>query len=286
MTNNRPKIIEFDEGWDFVQKGITKLKKILEGLPEPQFTSEESMSLYMTIYNMCTQKPPHDYSEELYVKYRELFEEYIASTVIPSLSEKHGELMLREFVIMWSNVKIMGDKLSRFFHYLDRYYIARRYLPPCNKVGLVCFRNLVYKQMKGNVIGAVLSLIHRERLGDQIDRVLLKNVLDICVEIGMKYYENDFEEAMLKDTAAFYSHKASIWILNNSCPDYMLKARECLKQEKERVSHYLQPSTERKLLEKVQQEFSSVVTGHSAQLLEKMHLEDSCDDMVDDFVVV
>lgn len=39
----------------------------------------------------------------------------------------------------------------------------------------------------------------------------------------MDYYENDFETAMLKDTAAYYSRKASNWILDDSCPDYMLK---------------------------------------------------------------
>lgn len=39
----------------------------------------------------------------------------------------------------------------------------------------------------------------------------------------MDQYENDFEEAMLADTAAYYSRKASNWILEDSCPDYMLK---------------------------------------------------------------
>jgi len=46
------------------------------------------------------------------------------------------------------------------------------------------------------------------------------------VEIGlgsMDCYENDFEAAMLNDTAAYYSRKASNWILEDSCPDYMLK---------------------------------------------------------------
>ncbi|XP_048229765.1 cullin-1-like [Ricinus communis] len=59
--------------------GINKLKRILEG-GEEQFSSEEYMMLYTTIYNMCTQKPPHDYSQQLYEKYREAFEEYINST--------------------------------------------------------------------------------------------------------------------------------------------------------------------------------------------------------------
>ncbi|XP_048440515.1 cullin-1 isoform X7 [Pyrus x bretschneideri] len=275
MNDRRP--IDFEEGWEIMQKGITKLKNILEGLPEPQFSSDDYMLLYTTIYNMCTQKPPHDYSQQLYDKYRESFEEYITSTVLPSLREKHDEFMLRELVKRWTNHKIMVRWLSRFFHYLDRYFIARRSLPPLNEVGLTCFRDLescagtlmchlksrclknsfdcrdlVYQELKAKVRDAVISLIDQEREGEQIDRALLKNVLDIFVEIGMgqmDHYENDFEADMLKDTAAYYSRKASNWILEDSCPDYMLKAEECLKREKDRVSHYLHSSSEPKLLE-------------------------------------
>ncbi|KAK4405586.1 Cullin-1 [Sesamum angolense] len=252
MTMNQRNTIDLDQGWDFMQKGITKLKNILEGLPEPQFSSEDYMMLYTTIYNMCTQKPPHDYSQQLYDKYRESFEEYIQSTVLPALREKHDEFMLRELVKRWLNHKIMVRWLSRFFHYLDRYFIARRSLPALKEVGLTCFRDLVYQELNGKVRDAVISLIDQEREGEQIDRALLKNVLDIFVEIGMgqmDYYENDFEAAMLKDTAAYYSRKASNWILDDSCPDYMMKAEECLKREKDRVAHYLHSSSETKLLE-------------------------------------
>ena len=38
-------------------------------------------AIYRTIYNMCTQKPPHDYSEQLYNKYRDAFTKYINSSV-------------------------------------------------------------------------------------------------------------------------------------------------------------------------------------------------------------
>ncbi|GFZ21822.1 cullin 1 [Actinidia rufa] len=271
MTMNERKTIDLEQGWEFMQKGITKLKNILEGLPEPQFGSEDYMMLYTTIYNMCTQKPPHDYSQQLYDKYRESFEEYITSTVLPSLREKHDEFMLRELVKRWLNHKVMVRWLSRFFHYLDRYFIARRSLPALNEVGLTCFRDQVYQELNGKVRDAVISLIDQEREGEQIDRALLKNVLDIFVEIGMglmDYYENDFEASMLKDTAAYYSRKASNWILEDSCPDYMLKAEECLKREKDRVAHYLHSSSESKLLEKVQHE---LLSAYATQLLEKEH---------------
>ncbi|PSS14662.1 Cullin-1 like [Actinidia chinensis var. chinensis] len=271
MTMNQRKTIELEEGWDFMEKGITKLKRILEGLQEVQFSSEEYMMLYTTIYNMCTQKPPHDYSQQLYEKYKEAFEEYINSMVLPSLREKHDEFMLRELVKRWANHKVMVRWLSRFFHYLDRYFITRRSLPALNEVGLTCFRDLVYQELKVKVRDAVISLIDQEREGEQIDRALLKNVLDIFVEIGMgqmEEYEKDFEDDMLKDSADYYSRKASNWIIEDSCPDYMLKAEQCLKKERDRVSHYLHSNSEQKLVEKVQNELLVV---NSTQLLEKEH---------------
>ncbi|KAJ0034824.1 hypothetical protein Pint_24556 [Pistacia integerrima] len=274
MTMNERKTIDLEQGWEFMQKGITKLKNILEGHPEPQFSSEDYMMLYTTIYNMCTQKPPHDYSQQLYDKYRESFEEYITSTVLPSIREKHDEFMLRELVKRWANHKVMVRWLSRFFHYLDRYFIARRSLPPLNEVGLSCFRDLVYLELNGKVRDAVISLIDQEREGEQIDRALLKNVLDIFVEIGMGQmdsYENDFEAAMLIDTSGYYSRKASSWILEDSCPDYMLKAEECLKREKDRVAHYLHSSSEPNLFSPLQKVQHELLTVFANQLLEKEH---------------
>ncbi|KAI8522729.1 hypothetical protein RHMOL_Rhmol13G0019500 [Rhododendron molle] len=268
---NQLKIIELAEGWEFMVKGITKLKRILEEEPDLHFSSEEYMMLYTTIYNMCTQKPPNDYSQQLYDKYKEAFQEHINSTVLPCLREKHGEFLLKELVRRWANHKIMVRWLSRFFHYLDRYFITRRTLPNLYEVGLTCFRDLVYEELKVAVRDAVIVLIDQEREGDQIDRALLKNVLDIYVEIGMsqmEYYENDFEDELLKDSSAYYSRKASNWIVEDSCPDYMFKAEECLKKEKDRVSHYLHSSSEQKLVEKVQNELLVVYT---TQLLEKEH---------------
>ncbi|KAF6139115.1 hypothetical protein GIB67_009958 [Kingdonia uniflora] len=270
MTIQERKVIDLNEGWATMQKGISTLKDILEGKPV-QFQTEEYMTLYTTIYNMCTQKPPNDFSQQLYDKYKEAFEDYINANVLPSLREKHDEFMLRELVKRWEDHKVMVRWLSRFFFYLDRYFISRRSLPGLNDVGLLCFRDLVYLEFSGKVKDAVISLIDQEREGDQIDRALLKNVLGIFVEIGMgsmDCYENDFEEAMLIDTAAYYSRNASNWILEDSCPDYMLKAEECLKKEKDRVSHYLHSSSEIKLLEKVQHELLSV---YVSQLLEKEH---------------
>jgi len=45
MALSQMKVIELEEGWEFMQRGITKLKKILEG-QQHSFSSEEYMMLY------------------------------------------------------------------------------------------------------------------------------------------------------------------------------------------------------------------------------------------------
>ncbi|CAJ2679071.1 unnamed protein product [Trifolium pratense] len=279
------KTIDLDQGWAHMQSGIAKLKRILEGLQEPQFSSEEYMMMYTTIYNLCTQKPPSDYSQQLYDKYYGCFDEYIRTKVLSAVRDKHDEFMLRELVQRWSNHKVFVRWLSRFFHYLDRYYVPRASVPSLNAVGLSAFRDLAYTEVRANARKAVIDLIYKEREGEQIDRSLLKNVLDIFVAIGMGeivQYEEDFEVQMLEDTTSYYKSKATIWIESDSCPDYMIKAEDCLKRERERVSHYLHASTEQKLVETVQHE---LLVNRANQLLEKEH--SGCrallrDDKVDD----
>lgn len=46
FVNMERKTIDLEQGWDYMQTGITKLKRILEGLPEPAFDSEQYMMLY------------------------------------------------------------------------------------------------------------------------------------------------------------------------------------------------------------------------------------------------
>ncbi|KAI8574685.1 hypothetical protein RHMOL_Rhmol01G0373800 [Rhododendron molle] len=242
---NQPKINEWEEGWDFLQKGITKVKRIIEGLPEPRLSSEERILLYTTVYNLSSSRPIN-HSARLYDKYKEVLEEYISSSGGDAMQSYRCVFRVLPYLRLYI-VATVTDILGQFSEFQ------------------------VYRELKGEVRDAVITLIDREREGEQIDRALLKNVLDFFVEIGMGQmvdYENDFEDYMLKDSASYYSRKASNWIVEDSCPDYMLKVEQCLEKERDRVSHYLHSSSEQKLVEKVQNELLVVF---STQLLEKEH---------------
>ena len=267
------KKLSFEESWALMEQGIAKLKKILKGLPEPPFASEECMTLYTIVYDLCSIELPSaqdcSYSQRLYVKYGEVFEEHMQSDVLPSFEDKRGEFMLREFVKQWENINVMGRWLLRFFEYLDRFYVrSQAGLASLIEVPVVVFRDRVYKDLKRDVRDTVIALIDEEREGEKIDRALVKKAVDIFVGIGildMDFYRQDFEEQMIDDAGCYYLRKASSWILNDSCPEYMIKAEECLKKERDRAVYYFHTRSESKLIEKVQHELLVV---HRNQLLE------------------
>ncbi|KAG8391640.1 hypothetical protein BUALT_Bualt01G0208400 [Buddleja alternifolia] len=253
MNKNNEKIIEFDEGWKFIQTGIAKLKNILNGHQDEKFSSEEYITLYTIIYKMSWQQPPYDYTLQLSIKYEETFIDYIKSTVIPSLrGKKNDETFLRELVKRWKNHKIMTKTLSGFFMHLN--FKRERNHPhiTIEEVAQSCFRDLVYLEFKHKARDIVIRLIDQDRDGGEIDGDLVKNVVDMFVEMGMNYYVNDFEKGFLDSTCDYYSRKASKkWALG----DYnVLNVEECLKKEKDRVCCYLHSSSEIKLLVKVEEE--------------------------------
>ncbi|XP_020102129.1 cullin-1-like [Ananas comosus] len=259
---------EFEVGWGFVEEGIRKIKNILQGRDKTNFSAKAYINLYTTVYMMCSQKSPYQYDEDLYDKYKAVFDDYITSVVLPSLREKHDEFMLKELLKQWSNHRLMFRWLSRFFDHLERHYVKKSKKPNLSAVALTCFRNLVYEEVKGKAKDTVISLIDQEREGEQIDKALVKNIVDIFVEIGaseLDYYTEDFEKFFLKHTSAYYSRKASEWILEKSCLDYIRNAEECLKIEKDRVAHYLHYYSGEKLLKKVQRK---LLIEHASQLLE------------------
>ncbi|XP_018488258.2 cullin-1-like [Raphanus sativus] len=179
-------------------------------------------------------------------------------------------MLLRELVERWSHHKRLVELLSCIFLYLDRCYTFRRSLLSIKEVGMGCFRDLVYYKQQSKIREAVLALVDKEREGEDINRKLMKRVFDFYVEMGMERYEQDFERFMLKDTASYYSRKASSWIQEDSVNDYLLKIEESLKKEKERVSHYLHFSSESSLVKVVEHELFVV---HENQILEKTHSE-------------
>ncbi|KAL3645429.1 hypothetical protein CASFOL_010609 [Castilleja foliolosa] len=272
--------LTFDEAWPILQEeAVNKLIDCLETGGQPRnlgFTPNDYMRLYTfltqstrAVYSVCTSINPLEV-RKMYDQYKKTFEDYISSKVLPSLRGKGEVNLLTELLRSWRNYKAMKCWLSRFFYYLSIYYIPSRGLPSLEETSNSAFYNLVFDEIKDHVNDAIISMINKEREGEQIDRVFLKEILDIYEEIGKdssKYYGEDIEKAIIEATGTFYSGKALNWISNLSYVDYMLKVEECSQQEKNRISDYLKGlRSKERVFEAVQHELLNVQASKLEEL--------------------
>ena len=285
--NSAADVIPLEPGWEKMREGIDKFTAIMEGGFRESFPLGMHSELYTTCYAMCTQKAPHNWADELYKRYGTMYEQQLEQTVLPAIKAKHGTEMLREFARRWKNHKLLVRQMWKLFVYLDRFYIKRISALPLKAVGVQKFEQVVFNQVKEEVRAGVLQLIEKEREGDMVDRDLLKQVVDVFVEIGdwrplfptregeeigdigqakLNTYVRELETQLLADTSAFYARESSSWIGTDSCPEYMKKAEQRLQQEVALVAAYLHSSTEEKLLKEVE---TQLLANHQSALLDK-----------------
>ena len=204
--------------------------------------AQEFAKFYQTCYNMCTQRSPYNWSEQLYQRHGETFNSYLTETVLPAMKEKHDEHLLKELVRRWFNHKIMNKWMKKFFLYLDRYYVRHHSLPTLQDAGLRHFKQLVFDQIKRDAVNALLAEVNKEREGEEIDRALMRQCVEVFEHMGMATldtYIQDLERPLLTETKNYYTRKSQAWLETDSTPAYMKKAEKALADEATRVGNYL-----------------------------------------------
>jgi len=153
--------------------------------------------------------------------------------------------------------------------YMDRVYVINNNVHSVYDLGLILFKDNVerHSRTKTRLINILLDSIRRERMGEVINRNIVKNVTQMLVDLGVNsrsVYEEDFEKPFLETSAAFYKVESENFIATNSAAEYMKKAEIRIQEEMERVGHYLDTGTEPKIKEVVERE---LITAHMKTLV-------------------
>jgi cullin 1 len=182
-----PKIILFDEGWNKIYSdGILRLETILSSNLLGSFSNREYVDLYTTIYQMCIQKAPYCFTQQLYDKYESTINQYLSNTALRSINNKslNSELLAQEFVRRWEDHRIYRKWLFDFFRYIDRFYVKRHNKLSLQAVAIIRFKEEIFDKVKAKLTSALLDLIKRDRLGESIDRQLVREILNIYIDLG------------------------------------------------------------------------------------------------------
>ena len=138
---------------------------------------------------MCTQRAPYNHSQQLYQKHGETIQNYLERTVLPAIRAQGasggGVPLLQELKFRWENHTIMNKWYSKFFTYLDRFYVKHHSLPSLSQAGLTAFKTNIYEHVKVGAKDAIIELIDKERDGEIIKKDLILNTVKLYEAMGM-----------------------------------------------------------------------------------------------------
>lgn len=271
--------ILFDDGWTDIMTGFNRIISIVEGGFKESFSRNDAAKYYTIAYNMCVQKPPYNYSEELYNNYISTMHTY-CSSILPQITCKNGDALLTQLRTTWNNYSYITKYLTKvIFSYLDRYYIIKNNIPDTGDIGLISFNDEIFVHIKDTICNVILEHTEKERDCNIVDKDLLKECIYIYITLGTIYrsknkkymhskclsiYEVSFESKFLLNIAKYYKQKVLEWMVIDTLPEYMIKVEDIL--NKEENCSYIYPSTIPKLVHVCEHELLEV---HIYQLLNK-----------------
>lgn len=229
----------------------------------PVSTSLEE--LYRAVEDMCI----HKMADSLYKKLQHECDKHIQSELnkLKKALQLEPLAFLERFNVLWLDHCSQMLTIRQIFLYLDRTYVlATSGVRSLFDTGLQLFRKhlLNLPEVQERTITGLLQLIERERVGEQVDRQLLKSLLTMLTNLSL--YADSFQVPFLEQTHQFYLTEGNQYLHEADVPDYMLHCERRLTEEFERCQHYLDPSTRKSLIQAVEKQ---LVSRHIATILEK-----------------
>merc|ERR1711963_591235 len=167
----------------------------------------------------------------------------------------------------WSGHCRQMIMIRSIFLFLDRTYVLQHpSVMSIWELGLDTFRRciLTNQLVQTRTVDGILMLIEQERHGDMVDRSLLKSLLRMLSDLQI--YKDAFEKKFLLATEKLYAAEGQRLINERDVPEYLLHVEKRLKEENDRLLHYLDPSSEVHLIKTVEKQ---LISEHLSPILTK-----------------
>ncbi|XP_049849234.1 cullin-3-like [Schistocerca gregaria] len=256
---------------------------LLKNAIEQIFTRKaETLSyeeLYRSAYNMVLNK----YGEKLYRGLQEVISEHF-DKVYASLKDKKD--ILKAVDTTWQESQVSIIMIRNILLYMDRMYVPQNNLMHVYDLCLETFRTRVIlrEPIRTSLLETFFCMVSREREGETIDRVLMKNISTMFVDLGtnsQNMYEETLERPFLEISRNYYKQEAEFYISQYDCSQFLKRVEMRLKEERCRVQSYFDSQTEAKIIDVVK---DTLIASHLKALFE-MEGNEVCllrDDRIDD----
>ncbi|KAH3743482.1 cullin 4 [Pelomyxa schiedti] len=254
---------------DFQEKNTELLVGAIRAIHEHTTVTGSLEDLYKAVEDLCRNKC----APALYDRVSEMCSSRMKTLLPPLLKQmqlhqqQQPDMALRHLDTMWHEHCNQMTLIRNIFMYLDRSYVL-------HLTGIHSLWNLALQQFRDIIMSndaalpifmdCILKLISNEREGEIVDRMLLNSALHMANDLGL--YKTIFEPQFLQKTIAHYGEVSKKHTQSMDVPEYLRYCEARIKEEGERVLHYLFPGTKSLLLSAVQEQ---LLKAHTSFLLEK-----------------
>ncbi|XP_062191598.1 cullin-3B-like [Phragmites australis] len=245
----------------FFDKSWRKLHDAIREIYNHNSSGLSFEELYRTAYNMVLNK----HGPKLYEKLTENMKEHL-DEMRTSVEAAQGGLFLEELQRKWGDHNKALAMIRDVLMYMDRSFIPTNKKTPVFDLGLELWRDTIVRSpmIQGRLLDTLLELIHRERMGEVINRSLMRSTTKMLMDLGSNVYQDDFERPFLEVSASFYSGESQQFIECCACGEYLKQAERRLNEESERVSQYMDIKTNEKITAVVVKE---MLANHMQRLI-------------------
>jgi len=237
---------------DFQTRSWEKLKKAVIAIQTAKPIDTSLEELYQYVENLCS----HGMAEKVYHQLKELVEQHVEATVQQFIGESQDKLIfMKKMNEAWSDHCQQIIMCRSIFLFLDRTYVlATPGVLSIWDLGLDTFRKhvLTHTLVQIRTVDGILMLIEQERHGDMIDRSLVKSLLRMLVDLQI--YQDAFEKKFLTATDKLYGSEGTTLVNELDVPAYLIHVEKRLKEENERLLHYLDSSSKWQLIHTVEKQ--------------------------------
>uniref|UniRef100_A0A023FCK0 Putative cullin n=1 Tax=Triatoma infestans TaxID=30076 RepID=A0A023FCK0_TRIIF len=231
------------------------LKSAIQEIQKKNNSGLSFEELYRNAYTMVL----HKHGERLYTGLKEVVTHHLETKVREDVLRSLNNNFLQILNQAWNDHQTSMVMIRDILMYMDRVYVQQNDVDNVYNLGLIAFRDQVvrYGCIRDHLRETLLGLVARERKGEVVDRMSIKNASHMLMVLGINsrcVYEEDFERPFLHQSAEFYKMESQKFLGENSASVYIKKVEARINEEAERAKHYLDESTEGFIVEVVETE--------------------------------
>ncbi|XP_060844607.1 cullin-3-like [Rhopalosiphum padi] len=231
------------------------LKNAIQEIQKKNNSGLSFEELYRNAYTMVLLK----HGERLYTGMKEAVIYHLENKVREDVLKALNNNFLQVLNVAWNDHQTSMVMIRDILMYMDRVYVKHNEVDNVYNLGLILFRDLIvrYGYIRDHLRITLLNMIKLERKGEVVDRIAIKNACQMLMILGITgriVYEEDFEKPFLEQSAEFYKMESQKFLDENSACIYIRKVESRIIEESDRAKHYLDDSTESRIVEVIEVE--------------------------------